>query len=176
MKQSLKIIFSVIIILLFLALIPFPVFSAGTTARAGLEQAQQAAKKWKDDAVLVGISTYGAALDGTAQKWTYSFYSSKANQGYMIDIKEGKMAEPLEVRPHIKDPVGNNFLDSPKIMEEAKKQGLKIKGKPVLSLLVMGQATGRPGPSWTVGGDFSEGEVSIILDAKTGGLLKKQTH
>ncbi|MEW6184896.1 MAG: hypothetical protein AB1585_04050 [Thermodesulfobacteriota bacterium] len=176
MKHSIKMFFSVIISLLFLALIPFQVFPAGTTARAGLEQAQQAAKKWKADALLVGISTYGAAMDGTSSKWTYAFFSPKANQGYMIDIREGNMAEPLEVRPHIKGGVGTNFLDSPRIMEEAKKNGLKIKGKPILSLLVMGQATGRPGPYWTVGGDFSEGEVSVIIDAKTGGLLKKQTH
>ncbi len=174
--QARKIIIIGVVGLLFLALIPFRGFSAGTTARAGLELAQQAAKKWKADAMLVGVSTYGAAMDGTAPKWTYTFFSSKTNQGYMVDIKDGKLVDSLEVRPHIKDSVGVDFLDSNQIMEKAQKNGLQIKGKPVMSLLVMGQATGRPRTYWTVGGTFSEGEVSVILDARDGSLLKREKH
>lgn len=171
-----KIIFTLFFFTLFLIVINSGVFAAGGTAREGLESAQQGAKQWKADAFLTGISTYNAALDGTASKWTYSFYSAKANMGYMIDIKEGKVVDEMEVRPHIKDSVGVDFMDSPRAMEIAQKNGLKIKGKPVMSLLIMGQATKNPAAYWTIGGHFSPGEVSVILEAKTWRVLKKETY
>lgn len=142
--------------------------AADTTAKAGLAQAQQAAKKWKADAALVNISTLTGNMDGTANLWTYTFHSPKAKQGYMVDVKDGKIVETLEVHPYIKDPVGGEFIDSPQVTAEARKNGLTVKGKPAMSLLIMGQATKNPGVYWTVGGGYTPGEVNVIVDAMTG--------
>ncbi len=153
---------------------PTSAFGAGATAKAGLAQAQQAANKWKADAVLVNISTLTGNMDGTATKWVYMFYSAKAKQGYTVDVQDGKVIDTLEVTPHIKDPVGGNFVDSPQAMEEAKKNGFKVKGKPAMSLLVMGQATKTPGAYWTVGGGYTAGEVNVLIEAKTGKFSARQ--
>ncbi len=109
-------------------LAPAPAFAEGATAKAWLAQAQQAANKWKADAALVYISTLAGNFDGTSKKWGYMFYSAKAKQGYTVDIQDGKIIETLEVNPWITDPVGGNFVDSSQAIEEAKKNGLKVKG------------------------------------------------
>lgn len=66
------------------------------------------------------------------------------------------------------------FADSPQAMAEAKKNGLKVNGKPPMSLLIMGQATEKPGSYWTIGGGYMPGEVSTIIDAKTGKFFSSQ--
>jgi hypothetical protein len=167
-----------LVVLVIVATLSFAVGStialaAGATAKAGLEQAQQTATKWKADAALVNISTLAANMDGTAQKWGYMFYSAKAKLGYTVDVRDGKIAETVEVGPYISDPIGGNFVDSPQAMEEAKKEGLKVKGKPGMSLLIMGQATKTPGAYWTVSG-YMAGEVSVTIDAKTGKFSARQ--
>lgn len=151
-----------------------PATAADGTARAWLEQAQQAAVKWNSDAVLVNISTLNAGMNGTAKKWMYMFYSARAKQGYTIDIQDGRITGTLEVRPYINDPVGKDFVDSPQAMEEAKKNGLKVRENKAMSLLVMGQATKTPGISWTVGGGYMPGEVNVIVNARTGKLFTRQ--
>lgn len=153
---------------------PTMTLAASVTAKAGLAQAQQAAKKWKVDAALVNISTLSCNMDGTADKWSYMFHSPKAKQSYTVEVKDSKIVETFEVRPHINYPVGGDFIDSPQAMAEAQKNGLKVKGEPAMSLLIMGQATKNPGAYWTVGGGYTPGEVSIIIDAKTGKFFTRQ--
>ena len=60
-------------------------------------------------------------------------------------------------------------------MAEAKKNGLKVKGKTAMSLLVMGQATKSPCACWSVVGGFEKGDVSVVIDGKTGKFSYKQT-
>ena len=153
--------------------LPLCAMSAGMTAKAGLKDAAAGAQKWKEDATLVNVSTLQANPDGTAEKWAYMFFSAKAKQGYSVDVKGGKVVETLEVNPYIRDAVGE-FVDSDKAMAEAKKNGLKVKDKPAMSVLVMGQATKQPGAYWTVGGGYQPGDVGVVLDAKTGKFLYKQ--
>lgn len=172
MERWMKNLIPWVLVPLFLIMIASIIFAAGGTARSGLEVARQRAQQWKSDAVLTGVSALNAAKDGTAAKWTYSFYSPKANMGYMVDIQGGKASGEMEVRPHIKSPVGSDFLDSPQAMEAALKNGYAGKGKPLISLLVMGQATANPKAYWTVAGP----EGSVILEANTGRLLKKETY
>lgn len=148
--------------------------AADGTARAWLEQAQQAAVKWNSDAVLVNISTLNASMNGAAKKWMYMFHSARAKQGYTVDIQDGKVTGTLEVRPYISDPVGRDFVDSPLAMEEAKKNGLKVRESKAMSLLIMGQGTKAPGAYWTVGGGYMPGEVNVIINAKTGKLFTRQ--
>lgn len=165
-----------LITLLFVALAAWPLSAeaAGQTAKAGLAQATAEAQKWQKDAVLVNVSTLQANADGTAAKWGYMYYSSKAKQGYTVDIKGGKVVETLEVRPHITDAVSKEFVDSDKAMAEAKKNGLTLKGKAAMSLLVMGQATKNPWTSWSVVGGYAKGDVSVLIDGKTGKFSSKQ--
>ena len=157
------------IILLLVAFIALPLsgMAAGMTAKAGLAQANASSQKWQKDAVLVNVSTLQANSDGTAAKWGYMYYSAKAKKGYTVDVKDGKIVETLEVNPYIKDAVGE-FVDSDKAMQEAKKNGLKGKGKAAMSLMVMGQATKQPGTYWNVIGGYEKGDVGVTLEAKTG--------
>jgi len=167
MRSWRPVIFAIaIMVTFFIAVVP--ALSSGAAAKAGLAQAQKAARKWKADAALVSIFAGTSNMDGTADKWAYMFYSPKVKKGYTVQVQNGRIVETLEVRGHIKNPLGDEFIDSPKAMAEAKKNGLKVKGQPVMSLLIMGQATKNPAAYWTVGGGFTSGEVSIRIDAKTG--------
>lgn len=164
-----------LIALLFVAFtaLPLSTMAAGMTAKAGLKGATAEAQKWQKDATLVNVSTLQANPDGIGEKWTYMFYSAKAKQGYTVDVKSGKIVETLEVNPYIKDAVAE-FVDSDKAMAEAKKNGLKSKGKAAMTLMVMGQATKQPWACWSVVGGFEKGDVSVLLEAKTGKFSSKQ--
>lgn len=150
-----------------------PVFAGGATAKAGLAQAQQAASKWKADAVPVSISTLTGNMDGTASKWAYMFYSPKAKMSYTVDIKDGKIVDAVEVDAYLIDPVGKEFIDSSQAMEVAKKNGLKVKETPAMSLQMMGQATKSPAVVWNVVG-YTPGDTAILIEARTGKFLSKQ--
>ncbi|MBI3376921.1 MAG: hypothetical protein HY035_00765 [Nitrospirae bacterium] len=171
MRQKQLAIFLIVAVLAF-AVGPALSFAAGATAKAGLVQANAAAQKWQKDAVLVNVSTLQANPDGTAAKWGYMYYSAKAKKSYTVDVKDGKVVETLEVNPYIKDAVGE-FADSDKVMAEAKKNGLKVKGKAAMSLMMMGQATKSPGVYWSVAGGYEKGDVIVMLDGKTGKFLRK---
>lgn len=173
MKSNQFIIFA-IVLLVFFTVDSTRVLAKDTTAKDGLVQAKQAAKKWQADAVLVNISTYTGNMDGTAGKWAYMFYSSKAKKGYDVMMGKGKIIELLEVRGHIKTPVGNKFIDSSQAMAEAKKNGLKVKGKPSMLLHIMGKAGKNSGVYWAVSGGFTPGEMRIVIDARTGKFFSRQ--
>ena len=121
----------------------------------------------------MNVSTLQANPDGTAAKWGYMYYSAKAKKGYTVDVKDGKVVDTLEVNPYIKDAVGE-FADSDKVMAEAKKNGLKVKGKAAMSLMMMGQATKSPGAAWSVVGGYEKGDVSVLVDGKAGKFASKQ--
>ncbi|NJD63244.1 MAG: hypothetical protein FIA93_11080 [Deltaproteobacteria bacterium] len=147
--------------------------AADTTAKAGFASAATAAQQWQKDAVLVNVSTLQADADGKAAKWGYMYYSPKSKRGYTVDVKGGKVVETLEVNPYVRDAVGE-FVDSDKAMAEARKSGLKIKGKTPMSLMMMGQATKSPGVYWSVSGGIRKGDVSVLVDGKTGKFSYKQ--
>jgi len=135
------------------------------SAKAALAQATARAKQWQADAVLTNLSTLGANPDGTATTWNYLFYSPKAEKWYTVTAKGGKL-ETLEASMGLTDSVGE-FIDSDQAMQEAKKNGLKGKDKPIMGLAWMG-STKDGAAYWTVGGGFGPGEVGVVLDAKTG--------
>jgi nucleoside 2-deoxyribosyltransferase len=163
----------VVVLALITLLAATAVDAAEATAKAGLKDAIAEAQKWQKDAVLVNVSTLQANSDGTAAKWGYMYYSAKAKKGYTVDVKDGKVVDTLEVNPYIKDAVSAEFVDSDKAMAEAKKNGLKIKGKAAMSLLVMGQATKYPCTCWSVVGGYEKGDVGVLIDAKTGKFSSK---
>jgi hypothetical protein len=145
--------------------------AADTTAKAGLHKAVDAAQKWQRDAALTNVSTWQANPDGTAPKWSYMFHSPKAKMAYSVDVKGDKVVQTMEVRPHITDPVGD-FVDSDKAMQEAKKNG--IKGKPAMSLIVMGQATKNPGVFWSVVSSGASSMLSVVIEGRSGKFSYKQ--
>ena len=163
---------------LFLTLVAFslcssPVFAAGATAKAGFSQAKELARKWKADAALVQLSTLSGNMDGTAEKWSFLFHSPQAKKGYKVDVKDGKIAQTLEVSSSFTDAVDGDFIDSAQAMAEAKKNGLKGKGRSMMTLHIMLKGTKNQGPYWNIVGDMAEGK-STIIDAKTGKFFRHQ--
>jgi len=148
-------------------------YAAGATAKAGLAQAQESAMKWKTDAVLVQLSTLSGNMDGTAEKWRFLFHSPQAKKGYKVDVKEGKIDQTLEVSSLFKDVLDADFIDSAQAMAEAKKNGLKGKGRSMMTLHIMLKGTKNQGPYWNIVGDMAEGK-STIIDAKTGKFFRHQ--
>jgi hypothetical protein len=146
-----------------------------TTARSALQEATSVAQKWQPDAVLTGVSGLQATPDGKARKWGYMFYSPGTNKAFSVDFAGTKRVDQMEVRPHMRDAVAAQFVDSDKAFAVARENGVDTKGKPyILSLLVMGQPTRSPAAVWTVGGGFTPGAVAVVVDARTGKFLFKQ--
>jgi hypothetical protein len=150
-----------------------PALATDNTAKAGLAQAQASAKKWKADATLVQLLTFTGNADGTADKWTYVFHSSKAKRGYNVNVSDGKVVQALDVSASFTNSVSSDFIDSVEVIAEAKKNGLKVKGKAMMMLHVMLQGTKNEGAYWNILGDMTE-ENSMILDAKTGKFYRQQ--
>ena len=165
-------------LLSFLTLVVFSlcsslVFAAGATAKAEFSQAQELARKWKADAALVQLSTLSGNMDGTAEKWSFLFHSSQAKKGYKVDVKDGKIAQTIEVSSSFTDAVDGDFIDSAQAMAEAKKNGLKGKGRSMMTLHTMLKGTKNQGAYWNIVGDLAEGK-STIIDAKTGKFFRHQ--
>jgi len=148
-------------------------FAADTTVKVGLSQAQESAMKWKTDAVLVQLSTLTGSVNGTADKWSYMFHSPKAKQGYRVDVKQGIVDRALEVSSSFIDPIDVGFVDSDAAVAEAKKKGLKMNGRTMMTLQVMLKGTKNQGAYWNIVGNLAEGK-SMIIDAKTGKFLRYQ--
>lgn len=157
----------------FIACYQSPALAAGSSAKAGLAQAQASAKKWNADATLVQLLTFTGNTDGTADKWTYVFHSSKAKRGYNVYVSDGKVVQALDVSASFTDSVNSDFIDSAEVIAEAKKKGLKVKGKAMMMLHIMLQGTKNEGAYWNILGDMTE-ENSMILDATTGKFYMEQ--
>ena len=144
---------------------------AEQTARAALKPALAAAQKWRPDAALTGVSALQATPEGKAKTWSYMFYSGKSGLAYSVTSSGGKVVDAMEVRPHVKDPVVAEFVDSDLAAGVGKANGANAK---VMSLLVMGQATKVPASVWTVSAGFQPGALSVMVDASSGKMLFKQ--
>ncbi|HBP89129.1 MAG TPA: hypothetical protein DD706_15690 [Nitrospiraceae bacterium] len=164
--------FSIVIVLAF-SLCSSLVFAGGTTAKAGLAQAQESATKWQADAVLVQIITVSGTMDGTAEKWSFLFDSPQAKKGYKVDVKDSKIDQTLEVSSSFTDAVDGDFIDSAEAMAEAKKKGLKGKSRSMMTLHVMLQGTKSQGAYWNIVSDQAEGR-STLINAKTGKFFRHQ--
>jgi hypothetical protein len=147
-------------------------FAGGAgTAKSGLGKTITIAKKWKADAILTGISSLDVNSDGTAAWWIHGFLSPSTKKHLMVTVKADRI-DTTETNKGFSNPIGDNFLDSDKAMQEAKKNGLKGKN-PSMGLNVLG--TGKnAGLYWTVTGGFEKGDVSVTLDGRTGKLIRKE--
>jgi hypothetical protein len=143
--------------------------AADLTAQAARPQAVAAARKWRPDAMLTHVSSITVNADGSAKSCLYTFYASRSKKSLIVTAA-GTTLETLEVPNTSVQPIGEGFLDSNQAMREAKKHDLKG-SSPSMGLVVMG-FTGAP--TWSVNGGFAEGDVSVILDGKTGKFIRRQ--
>jgi hypothetical protein len=143
---------------------------AGVTARSGLAKALAAAKQWKSDAILTGVSSIEVTWEGTSKYWIYGFYSPSTTKFFKVNIGPSTW-RTLETRVGFSEPIGDNFIDSDKAMAEGKKNGVKGKSP---SMGVNVQGTGlQKGIFWSVNGGYDKGDISVILEAATGKLHYK---
>lgn len=143
--------------------------AAAPTARAALPQAAAIAGKWRPDAALTHISSLTVNTDGTAASWIFTFYSPKTQKTLNVTVSSGAPLDTLEVPNTSKIPIGDAFVDSDVAMKEAAKHQLKGKS-PSMGLVVMGTGTA----TWSVNGGFEEGDVSVLLNGKTGAFIRRQ--
>lgn len=151
-----------------------PVALAAATARAAISEVMAQAKKWHPDAVLTHVSTLTAKADGTSRSWLYTVYSPKAKKSAIVTARDLK-ADLEEVgRNTSTDPLPGEFLDSDKVLDAARKAGLKMGAEGIgLGLTTFGQATGKPRVYWAVTVTTDEALSSVTLDAKDGAFVKR---
>ena len=156
------------------AAVPFqdtaPGLAAGLTARAQVAQAITAAKQWRPDAVLTHVSSLAVNADGTAKWWMYTFYAQQTKKSLNITITPGAPLDTLEVPNTSMVPLGDVWVDSDKALQTAKQHDLKGTSLS-MGLVVMG-FTGSP--VWAVNGGYNEGDVSVVLDGKTGSFIRRE--
>ncbi|GJL66722.1 MAG: hypothetical protein NPIRA05_16930 [Nitrospirales bacterium] len=149
------------------------VFAGGATAKTGFSQAQESARKWQADAVLVQIITVSGNMEGTSRKWSYLFHSPQAKNGYKVDVKDSKIEQTLEVPSSFTDAVDGEFIDSAQAITEGKKKGLKGKNRAMMTLHIMQQGTKSQGAYWNIVSDQADGR-STLINAKTGKFFRHQ--
>lgn len=143
---------------------------AGFTARSALPRAAEAAKQWRSDAALTHVSSLTVQADGTAKWWIYTFYAAAIKKSLNVTVAAAEPLETLEVPNTSMVPIGDEWVDSDRAMEEAKKHDLKGTS-PSMGLVVMG-ATGSP--VWAVNGGMDEGDVAVMLVGNTGAFIRRQ--
>ena len=143
---------------------------AGLNARTQLPQATATAKKWRPDAVLTHVSSLTVNPDGSAKSWLYTFYAPATKKSLSVTAALGAALDTLEVPNTSIVPIGDVWVDSDKAMQAAKQHELKGTS-PSMGLVVMG-FTGSP--VWAVNGGFSVGDVSVLLDGKTGTFIRRE--
>lgn len=141
-----------------------PVYAAGNTARAAINDVTTEAKKWQPDAVLTSVSSLTVDKDGKAASWFYGFYSPKTRKFLNVTAK-GRAIETLELPTGQTAAVNGDFLDSDKIMEQAAQSGLKG-DSPRIQLTRT---------SWLVSGGSQKGDVILFLNPLTAKLIKRQS-
>ena len=152
--------------------LPATVQAADPLARTQLTKTVAMAKQWVPDAVLTSISSIMVNKDGSGKQWLHSFYSPKTKR-YMIITVKANSIDTSEVRTGFAGPIGEDFIDSDKAMAIAKKSGLKGSSYS-MGLNMMGAAGMNSSPVWSVNGGFDKGDVSVMLDAKTGKVLRTE--
>lgn len=156
--------------------------AAGGTAKARLAEARALAAKWQPDAVLVTVSALQAKDDGTAAPglsgWIYQFHSPKANR--WISVYAGKKGLERDDLPvGLKTPLPQDFVDSDKALDAARKGGFKKSGDTLLALLFVADPSVKAGIYWCATGPadlISAPVVSVrswCVDPKSGNFVAR---
>ena len=147
---------------------------AASTARAALDAVQSQAKKWHPDALITHVATLTAKPDGTAREWLYTVYSPKQKKSAIVTARDLKIEFEEVNRNTSVNPLADDFLDSDKVLDAARRAGLKTGADGIgLGLTTFGQATGKPRAYWAVTVMGTETMSSVTLDAKDGAFVKR---
>ncbi len=103
----------------------------------------------------------------------FSFIHLSRKKREMVDVREGKIDQGIEVSLSFTDAVGGDIIDSTHAMAEAKKKGLKGKSRAMITLHVILQGTKSQGAYWNIVNDQAEGR-STLVNAKTGKFFRHQ--
>jgi hypothetical protein len=96
------------------------------TAKSGLEKAVAESRKWKSDAVLAGVGTLNAKVDGTSFFWNYDFQSKKTHTcARVIILATGKVTTQDFGNCTFSKPIATTFVDSPAAVAGAKAGGFQ---------------------------------------------------
>ena len=149
----------------------------GQTAKAGLEQARQVAKKWRTDAILVYLSSNSVSKDGTVSgdgSWQYIFHSPTAKKEFIVDIG-GPTVESDEIEFPGNQAITGDFVDSDRVMNEVIKNGFKAKGNISMGLAYTSSKTLKPGLYWFVKDAADPTSTAFAVDPRTGKFLGKES-
>ncbi len=179
MKKNTHSAMSVLVAVIASAISPSIALAANATAKAGLAQAQQIAKKWQADAVLTRVGTPGAQPDGTARLWQYDFRSPKTGGCARIMIIAGTKSQTKAYpRCSTRKPISTNFIDSPAAIAEARKSGFKPGD--VISVILDRRRDNaiRERECWAVSSDYDFDEKKSVIrgwcvDPKTGKFVAR---
>jgi hypothetical protein len=156
--------------------------AAGGTAKARLAEARALAAKWQPDAVLVTVSALQAKDDGTAAPglsgWIYQFHSPKT--GKWVSVYAGKKGLERDDLPvGLKTPLPQDFVDSDKALDAARKGGFKKSGDTLLALHFVADPSVKAGVYWCATGSadlISAPVVSVrswCVDPKSGNFVAR---
>ena len=157
-----------------------PAGAAGNTAKARLAEARALAAKWQPDAALVTVSALQAKGDGTAAPgvagWVYQFYSAKT--GRWIGVHAGpKGLERQDLPAGFKAPLPQDFVDSDKALDAARKGGFKQSGDTLLVLTLVADPSIKTGVYWCATGKDDLGPdlrpKSWCVDPKSGKFVAR---
>jgi hypothetical protein len=136
---------------------------AASTAKAALKEVTAASKQWQPDAVVTHVSTLTATPDGKARSWLYTAYSPQAMKVEVEPVNRNTSVEPL----------ADDWMDSDKAMDAARKAGLKTGADGIgLGLTTFGAGPARR-VYWTVTVMTDAAISSVTLDPATGALVKR---
>ncbi len=149
------------------------------TALKLVKSADEMAKVWSDDAILVSINGLDLGIDGydktnyESSKWVFTYFSAKkaaeANN-YVITFNGKSAANWGETMGSSNTPLGAFTIDSSKAILTAMNSGLKVGNLYTMELINDGKIT-----KWAVGSkqDLNSNRYDIkIIDANSGEVIK----
>jgi hypothetical protein len=152
------------------------------TAHSGLELAQDAATTWAPDARLVYVENdEPVAVDGTAERWGYLFYSPARGKARGYSVRNGKISDAADLGFDFDaPPISGDWLDSQAALRAAdEKAGQKFcveeAGRLSTMLLIRG-AFHEKNPdaiTWTlVYTSDTAPSLFVVVDAARGDVVK----
>ena len=142
------------------------------TAREAFRIAQETAKDWASDAVLVNLTNFrGTSLsDGRSVRWKFEFNSISMKKELEVHISRGKILQTMEEKYKKRDAITGEWIDTPKAMAIALKY---FHDKPIKNYWFgIGNNEGTI-VVWYVKCDYNEGVPTWVnINALTGEFIK----
>jgi hypothetical protein len=145
---------------------------ADSTAKAALKDVIATGQKWQSDAILTHVSTLTAKADGKSRSWLYTFYSPKAKKSAIVTARDTKTEIEPDVRTTSIDPI-DDFIDSDKALDAARKHGLKANESIGMGLTLMGKATKQPKVLWSINVMGTDTMLTWSIDSRDASLFNK---